>query len=46
VIARACRAAELHHTRDPEVAGQTLQAAAGSAAAESTAAQAMGLANQ
>jgi acetate kinase len=46
VIARACSAAEMHHRKELEVGGKPPQAAAGSAASASTAAQAIGLANQ
>ncbi len=46
VIARACRAAEMHHRQDLEAGGQPSQASAGSVASASTAAQAIGLANQ
>ena len=46
VIARACRAAEMRHRQDLEAGGQPSHAAAGSAASASTAAEAIGLANQ
>lgn len=46
VIARACTAAEMHHRQDGESGGKPPQAAAGRAEPASTAAQAIGLANQ